>query len=86
MSAGSCFTSGAFGKLEDQLCALTPDFDRRAAGFSPDRADALVWALADLLGVDGRGGDADYGAGCVEAVGLRRAVAVTSRAADRGAT
>ena len=41
-------------KLEDQLCALTPDFDRRAAGFSPDRADALVWALADLLGV-GRG-------------------------------
>jgi phage terminase large subunit-like protein len=38
-------------KLEDQLCALTPDFDRRAAGSSPDRADALVWALADLLGV-----------------------------------
>ena len=37
-------------KLEDQLCALTPDFDRRA-GSSPDRADALVWALADLLGV-----------------------------------
>jgi phage terminase large subunit-like protein len=45
---------GTFSKLEDQLCALTPDFDRRAAGFSPDRADALVWALADLLGV-GRG-------------------------------
>ena len=41
-------------KLEDQLCALTPDFDRRAMGFSPDRADALVWALADLLGM-GRG-------------------------------
>ena len=48
------FHVGTFSKLEDQLCSLTPDFDRRAAGFSPDRADALVWALADLLGV-GRG-------------------------------
>jgi phage terminase large subunit-like protein len=45
------FHAGTFMKLEDQLCALTPDFDRRAAGSSPDRADALVWALADLLGV-----------------------------------
>jgi phage terminase large subunit-like protein len=43
---------GAFGKLEDQLCALTPDFDARASGFSPDRADALVWAIADLIGPD----------------------------------
>ena len=48
---GLVFHVGAFAKLEDQLCALTPDFDRRAMGFSPDRADALVWALADLLGV-----------------------------------
>ncbi len=40
-----------FPKLEDQLCALTPDFDRRA-GPSPDRADALVWAIADLLALD----------------------------------
>ncbi len=48
---GLVFHVGTFGKLEDQLCALTPDFDRRAMGFSPDRADALVWALADLLGV-----------------------------------
>jgi phage terminase large subunit-like protein len=46
---------GAFGKLEDQLCALTPDFDARASGFSPDRADALVWAVADLIGPDGGG-------------------------------
>jgi phage terminase large subunit-like protein len=52
---GLVFHVGAFAKLEDQMCALTPDFDRRAAGFSPDRADALVWALADLIGV-GRGG------------------------------
>jgi len=25
------------------------DFDRRAAGHSPDRVDALVWALTELL-------------------------------------
>ena len=41
--------SGRFARLEDQLCALTPDYDRRA-GSSPDRADALVWAIADLIG------------------------------------
>jgi len=62
---GLVFHAGSFGKLEDQLCALTPDFDRRAAGFSPDRADALVWALADLLGLDrrGPGGMIDYWSG-----------------------
>src|SRR6478736_2758827 len=27
----------------------TTDFDRKAAGFSPDRVDALVWAMSDLL-------------------------------------
>jgi phage terminase large subunit-like protein len=36
---------GAFPTLEDQQCAFTTDFDRKAAGFSPDRVDALVWAL-----------------------------------------
>jgi phage terminase large subunit-like protein len=40
---------GLFPQLEDQLCTLTPDFDARSAGFSPDRADALVWALTDLI-------------------------------------
>ena len=48
---GLVFHAGVFAKLEDQLCALTPDFDRRS-GHSPDRADALVWAIADLLGLD----------------------------------
>ena len=43
---------GAFPKLEDQLCALTSDFDARSAGYSPDRADALVWAIADLIDLD----------------------------------
>ncbi len=46
---GIVFHLGEFTKLEDQLCTLTPDFDARASGYSPDRADALVWAIADLL-------------------------------------
>jgi len=58
---GAVFHLGAFGKLEDQLCALTPDFDPRASGFSPDRADALVWAIADLIGMErGAQGMMDY--------------------------
>ncbi len=52
---GAVFHLGAFGKLEDQLCALTPDFDPRASGFSPDRADALVWAVADLIALERAG-------------------------------
>ena len=40
---------GAFPQLEDQMCAFTADFDRSAAGYSPDRVDALVWALTDLF-------------------------------------
>jgi predicted phage terminase large subunit-like protein len=47
---------GAFPQLEDQMCAFTSDFDRNAAGYSPDRVDALVWALSELL-VEPRGGD-----------------------------
>ena len=58
---GVVFHVGVFAKLEDQLCALTPDFDARSAGFSPDRADALVWAIADLIGSeDGARGMMDY--------------------------
>lgn len=38
---------GAFPALEDQMCAMTP------SGYvgegSPDRADALVWALSELM-------------------------------------
>lgn len=39
---------GVFQKLEDQMCAFTSDFDRNRAGYSPDRLDALVWALTEL--------------------------------------
>jgi phage terminase large subunit-like protein len=40
---------GSFPKLEDQLCEMTLDFDRAAAGYSPDRLDAAVWALTELM-------------------------------------
>jgi len=40
---------GTFPQLEDQMTNFTSDFDRQAAGYSPDRVDALVWAATDLL-------------------------------------
>ena len=40
---------GNFSKLEDQLTAFTSDFDRGRAGYSPDRLDALVWAISNLI-------------------------------------
>lgn len=40
---------GGLPALEDQLCAFTSDFDRVASGTSPDRLDALVWAVTDLM-------------------------------------
>jgi predicted phage terminase large subunit-like protein len=50
---------GAFPQLEDQMCAFASGFDRQAAGYSPDRVDALVWALTELL-VEPRAGDAIF--------------------------
>ena len=41
---GKIYHVGAFPALEDQMCAFTTDFDRKVAGYSPDRVDALVWA------------------------------------------
>ena len=32
------------------MCAFTSDFNRNTAGYSPDRVDALVWALTSLSG------------------------------------
>ena len=40
---------GFFKALEDQMCEFTPDFDRKTAGYSPDRVDALVWAISYLM-------------------------------------
>lgn len=39
---------GSFHALEDQMCAMTLDYDRGKQP-SPDRMDALVWALAELM-------------------------------------
>lgn len=40
---GRVHHAGPFPELEDQLCTWTPD------GASPDRLDALVWALTELM-------------------------------------
>jgi predicted phage terminase large subunit-like protein len=40
---------GAFPTLEDQMAGFASDFDRVRAGYSPDRVDALVWALSELI-------------------------------------
>ena len=44
-----CHHIGTFPQLEDQMTNFTSDIDRAAAGYSPDRVDALVWAFSDLL-------------------------------------
>lgn len=46
---GKVFHAGTFPDLEDQMCSFTIDFDRKAQGWSPDRVDALVWAITDLF-------------------------------------
>ena len=52
---GKVFHAGVFPALEDQLCGLMASGVYAGPGNSPDRADALVWALtALLLGVRGR--------------------------------
>lgn len=47
--AGRVTHRGQFGLLEDQLCGLLAGGDYQGPGRSPDRADALVWALTELL-------------------------------------
>jgi phage terminase large subunit-like protein len=44
--ARRCLFAGAFPELEDELTAITADGH---AGRSPDRADAMVWALTELV-------------------------------------
>ena len=45
---------GQFARLEDQLCGIMAGGGYEGPGRSPDRADALVWALWELM--LGRGG------------------------------
>ncbi|WP_417621146.1 DNA-packaging protein [Parasphingorhabdus sp.] len=40
---------GAFPQLEDEMCGLLVGGDYEGPGRSPDRADALVWALTELM-------------------------------------
>lgn len=47
--AGRIRHVGMFGKLEDQLCGLITGGSYQGPGKSPDRADALVWALTELM-------------------------------------
>lgn len=54
--AGRVLHLGAFWQLEDQMCGLVAGGGYVGPGRSPDRADALVWALTELM--LGRRGDA----------------------------
>lgn len=47
--AGRVRHCGMFAELEDQLCGLMAGGDYEGPGRSPDRADALVWALSELM-------------------------------------
>ena len=47
--AGRVNHAGRFDALEDQLCGLLAGGGYEGPGRSPDRADALVWALHELM-------------------------------------
>lgn len=47
---GGVVHAGGFAELEDQLCGMLFGGDYAGPGRSPDRADALVWAVSELVG------------------------------------
>ena len=47
--AGRVRHAGMFPLLEDELCGLIAGGSYQGPGRSPDRADALVWALTELM-------------------------------------
>jgi phage terminase large subunit-like protein len=47
---GKAKFAGAFPELEDELVGLTVGGGYEGPGRSPDRADAMVWAMTELLG------------------------------------
>jgi phage terminase large subunit-like protein len=47
--SGRAFHAGAFPALEDELCGMISGGSYEGPGRSPDRADALVWAMTDLM-------------------------------------
>lgn len=46
---GRAFHVGSFPDLEDQLCGMIIGGGYEGPGRSPDRADALVWAMTELM-------------------------------------
>ena len=46
---------GSLAELEDQMCQFTSDLDVKMLGYSPDRADAMVWAATELMIEQGDG-------------------------------
>jgi phage terminase large subunit-like protein len=51
---GGAKFAGAFPELEDELAGLTVGGGYQGPGGSPDRADACVWALTELMAGAGR--------------------------------
>ncbi|WP_232725614.1 DNA-packaging protein [Qipengyuania seohaensis] len=47
--SGRVVHAGMFARLEDQLCGIMAGGTYEGPGNSPDRADALVWALSELM-------------------------------------
>ena len=47
--AGRVRHMGCFPQLEDELCGLVAGGGYQGPGRSPDRADALVWAMTELM-------------------------------------
>ena len=47
--SGKARFAGRFPELEDELCAMTRGGGYRGPGRSPDRADAMVWAMTELM-------------------------------------
>jgi phage terminase large subunit-like protein len=47
--SGRAWFAGRFPALEDELCGLTWDGKYHGPGTSPDRADAMVWAMTELM-------------------------------------
>ena len=48
-ASGRAVHCGHFPQLEDQMCGLMTGGGYHGPGRSPDRADALVWALTELM-------------------------------------
>lgn len=44
---GRALLAGAFPELEEQLCAIS--YEGYMGAGSPDRADAMVWAMSELF-------------------------------------